>query len=68
MQLAAFVDGPEAIRLLLISTAFGAWHGVFAQPPFDRQLADGTAVSAAYLVVCLLAGYCVLQRRDIGQR
>jgi ABC-2 type transport system permease protein len=67
MQLAAFVDGPEAIRRLLIATAFGAWHGLFAQPPFYRPLGDGTAVSAAYLVVCLLAGYRVLRRRDIGQ-
>ena len=67
MQLAAFVVGPEAIRRLLIVTAFGAWHGLFAQPPFYRQLADGIAVSTAYLVVCLLAGYGVLRRRDIGQ-
>jgi ABC-2 type transport system permease protein len=67
MQLAAFVDGPEAVRRLLIATAFGAWHGLFAQPPFYRPLGDGTAVSAAYLVVCLLVGYRLLRRRDIGQ-
>ena len=67
MQLAAFVDGPEAIRRLLLATAFGAWHGLLAQPPFYRPLEDGTAVSAAYLVMGLLAGYRVLRRRDIGQ-
>jgi ABC-2 type transport system permease protein len=67
MQLAAIVDGPEAIRRLLIATAFGAWHGLFVQPPFFRPLGDGTVVSGAYLVVCLLAAYRVLRHRDIGQ-
>ena len=67
MQLAAFMDGPEAMRRLLIATAFSAWHGLFAQPPFYRPLWDGIAVSVAYLAVCLVVGYRVLRRRDIGQ-
>ena len=34
MQLFAFVDGPEAVRRLLITSAFGAWHGLLTEPPF----------------------------------
>jgi len=67
MQLYAFVDGPELIRRLLITSAFGAWHGLLAEPPFYGPLISGTVVSAAYLVVCLRIAYDVLRHRDIGR-
>src|SRR5262245_10156998 len=35
MQLVAFVDGPEATRRLLITHAFGGWHGLLFEP--DRK-------------------------------
>ena len=66
MQLIAFVDGPEPIRRLLITSAFGAWHGLLTEPPFYKPLVYGTAVSGAYLVVCLVVAYRMLRRRDIG--
>jgi ABC-2 type transport system permease protein len=66
MQLYAYVDGPEAIRRLLITSAFGAWHGLMTEHPYYRPLVHGTAVSGAYLVVCLLVAYRILRRRDIG--
>ena len=66
MQLYAFVDGPEAIRRLLITYAFGAWHGVLSEPPYYRPLLYGMAVSAAYLVVGVAFAYRLLHQRDIG--
>jgi ABC-2 type transport system permease protein len=66
MQLCAFMDGPEMVRRLLITSAFGAWHGLLAEPPFYAPLIHGVMVSGAYLVVCLVVAYGMLRRRDIG--
>jgi ABC-2 type transport system permease protein len=67
MQLYAFVDGPEAVRRLLITSAFGAWHGLFTEPRYYGPLVHGTTVSGAYLIVCLAVAYRLLQQRDIGR-
>jgi ABC-2 type transport system permease protein len=66
MQLFALVDGPEALRRLLITSAFGAWHGLLAEPPFYEPLYHGAVISAAYSVVCLAIAYGSLRRRDIA--
>jgi ABC-2 type transport system permease protein len=66
MQLYAYVDGSEAIRRLLITSSFGAWHGLLAEHPYCGPLVQGTAVSGIYLLVCLAVAYRMLQRRDIG--
>jgi len=65
MQLYAFVDGPDVIRQLMITSAFGAWHGLLAEPPYYGPLVRGTAVSGAYFAICLSIGYRVLRRRDM---
>jgi ABC-2 type transport system permease protein len=67
MQLYAFVDGPEAARRLLITSAFGAWHGLVTEPRYYGPLVHGTAVSCAYLIVCLAAAHRMLRQRDIGR-
>ena len=66
MQLLAFVDGPELARRLLLTSGFGAWRGLFTVPSYYGPLIHATAVSAAYLVVCLAVAYRLLDRRDIG--
>ena len=66
MQLYAYVDGPEVVRRLLMTSAFGAWHGLMTQPAYYGPLIHGTTVSAAYCVVCLAAAYRSLRHRDIG--
>jgi ABC-2 type transport system permease protein len=66
MQVYAFVDGPEVIRQLLITSAFGGWHGLLTEPPFYGPLVHGTMVSGAYLVVCLVVAHRMLRRRDFG--
>jgi ABC-2 type transport system permease protein len=67
MQLYDYVDGPLWIRELLVASAFGAWHGLVTEHRFYRPLVHGTAVSAAYLIVCLAVAYRLLQRRDIAR-
>jgi ABC-2 type transport system permease protein len=66
MQLYALVDGPEVVRRLMMTTAFGAWHGLFTQPQYYAPLLHGTIVSVAYVSICLAVAYRLLQRRDIG--
>jgi ABC-2 type transport system permease protein len=66
MQLVAFVDIPEEARLLLITSAFGAWHGLLSEPTYYGPLVRSTVVSGIYLIVCLAAAYRLLRRRDIG--
>src|SRR5262249_28777859 len=66
MALYDYGDGPEAIRRLLITSAFGAWHGLLNEHPYYRPLAYGTAVSGVYVVVCLMVAYGMLRGRDIG--
>jgi len=66
MQLMAFVDIPEGARLLLITSAFGSWHGLLSEPAYFGPLIRGTTVSGIYLVVCLVVAYRMLRRRDIG--
>ena len=66
MQLCALIDGPEVFRRLLITSAFGAWHGLLAEPAYYGPLVDGMIVSGAYFVVALSIAYRALQRRDIA--
>lgn len=67
MQLIAFVDGPEAARRLLITYAFGGWHGLLSEPTYYGPLVQGTAVSVIYLIVCLALAFRLLQSREIGR-
>jgi ABC-2 type transport system permease protein len=66
MQLVALMDGPEVAHRLLITSAFSAWHGLLTEPPYYGPIVHGTIVSAGYFAVCVFAGYCALQRRDIA--
>ena len=66
MQLYAFVDGPEVVRQALITSAFGAWHGVLAEPPYYGPLIHGSMVSVAYVVICLLIAHRWLRQRDFA--
>lgn len=67
MQLAGLVDGPAGIRRVLLTSAFGAWHGLVQEHPFHGPLIDGLIVSGAVGAACLAAGYRLFARRDIGR-
>jgi ABC-2 type transport system permease protein len=66
MQLYAFVDGPEAVRRLLLTSAFAAWRGLFAEPGYYSPLVHGTIVGTLHLVVCLAVAYRLMRLRDVG--
>ncbi len=66
MQLCALVDGPELLRRMLITTAFDAWHGLLAEPPYRGSLVYGAMVSAVYGGVALASAYRLVRRRDIA--
>lgn len=65
MQLSTLVDGPEPLRRLLTTSAFGAWHGLLTAPPYYAPLIHGSVVNAIYVVVCLMCAYQVFRRRDM---
>lgn len=67
MQLYALVDGPELLRALVVSTAFGGWHGLLSDPPYLEPMLYGSLVSAVYFVVCVASAYRVLERRDVAR-
>jgi ABC-2 type transport system permease protein len=65
MQLCALLDTPGLVHQLLITSAFGAWHGLLAQPPFYRPFVAATIVSAAYFVLALAVAHRLVVRRDM---
>lgn len=65
MQLVGTLGGAEAIRPLLLTTPFDAWHGLFAQPAFYSPLTTGLIVCAAWSAIALGLAYLSLRRRDI---
>lgn len=67
MQLLTFVNGVDPLRHLLLTTPYGSWHGLMSAHHYYAPLVRGTAVSAIYLAVCLVAGYLLLRRRDIEE-
>jgi ABC-2 type transport system permease protein len=62
MQVYAFVDGPDIIRRLLMTSAFDAWHGLLTEPAYLKPLLYGTVVSSVYLIVCLRVAYGMIRR------
>jgi len=65
MQLVGALGGIETLRPFLLTTPFESWHGLLAAPRFTGPLFDGVVTSTGWSVVCLLAAYVILRRRDI---
>lgn len=65
MQLVGALGGVEALRTMLPTTAFEAWHGLLAEPRFTGPLVEGLVVSAVWGVVTLTTAFLTLRRRDI---
>jgi ABC-2 type transport system permease protein len=65
MQLVGALGGIETLRPYLLSTPFEAWHGLLAQPRFTGPLLDGVVTSAGWSLVCLVAAFVIMRRRDI---
>ena len=65
MQLVGALGGVEAIRPVLFTTGFEAWHGLLAAPRFLGPLRDAVVASAGWTVVCLGTAWALFRRRDI---
>ncbi|MCW2793836.1 MAG: type transport system permease protein [Nocardioides sp.] len=65
MGLVGALGGVEAIRPLLLTTSFEAWHGLLTQPRFTGPLVDGLLVCGGWSILSLGAAYVLLRRRDI---
>jgi ABC-2 type transport system ATP-binding protein len=65
-QLATLVDGPPALRQLLLSSTLEAWHGLAEIPADPRQLLTGVLVGAAWTLVVTAGLSIVVNRRSFG--
>lgn len=65
MQLVGGLGGIEAIRPLLLTTPFEAWHGLLAAPRFTGPLIEGCVTSLVWSVASLAAAFLILRNRDI---
>ena len=66
MELASQLDAPELLRQMLLTPPLGAWHGLFAEPPFHGPLVQGLAICGAYFASCLTVAYRLVRARDVG--
>ena len=66
MQLIGGLGGIEAIRPLLLTTPFEAWHGLLAAPRFTGPLLEGCITSLVWSVASLAAAFLILRNRDIN--
>jgi ABC-2 type transport system permease protein len=67
MEVYSLVGSTAAIRMLLLSTPYDAWHGFLSGQPHYRPLWHGVLISAGYVAVCLSAAYLRFRRRDFNE-
>lgn len=65
MQLGSLLNGADLIRVLMLTTPFGTWHGLWTDPSFTGPLLQGLAVSAAWFSAATLIASVAFARRDI---
>ncbi len=63
-QLLALIGNGVWVHLLLVGTAFDAWHGLFAAHPFFGPLVVSALVCAAWIGASLGASWAILRRRE----
>jgi ABC-2 type transport system permease protein len=65
MGLVGGLGGIEAVRTVLLTTPFEAWHGLLTQPRFTGPLVEGLLVSGAWSALALGAAFLMHRRRDV---
>lgn len=65
LQLLALANMPEAVRAMLPSTPFVAWHGLWLQSPFYGPLREGLLTSLAWFVVCIEVAWVAFRFRSV---
>ncbi len=65
MQLVGATGGAEALRPLLPTTGYEAWHGFLALPAFSGPFANGLITSVVWTALTFGVSWTLLRRRDI---
>jgi ABC-2 type transport system permease protein len=63
MQLLSLVGPGEIVRVLLPSTPFEAWHGLFVEPAHIGPLVQGQLTSLVFIAVLLSVAWAIVRRR-----
>ena len=63
-QLLALIGNGVIVHLLLIGSAFDAWHGLFVADPFFGPTAVSAIVCVAWIAGSLGAAWAILRRRE----
>ncbi len=66
MQLLLLVGAGIWVHLLLVSSAFLGWTGLFTSHPYYGPLLVGVIVSLLWMTVCLGLSWRILRRRDFA--
>jgi ABC-2 type transport system permease protein len=66
MTLLALVGKGSIVHVLLVSSAFDAWHGLLVSHRFFGPLIEGSLVSLAWIAASLGGAWLILQRRDFA--
>jgi ABC-2 type transport system permease protein len=66
LNLLALVGTGTVVHMLLISSAFLAWHPLFTAHPYYGPLAIACAVSVIWSAAALTAAWLILRRRDFA--
>jgi ABC-2 type transport system permease protein len=65
LQLVTLVNMPEAIRVILPSTPFVSWHGLWLQTPFYGPLREGLLSSRVWFIACIEIARVIFRYRSI---
>lgn len=66
MQLLLLVGTGIWAHMLLVSSAFNVWHGLWTNHPYVGPLLVGIAVSLIWSAACLTAAWRLLRERDFA--
>ena len=66
MQLLILVGSGIWAHMLMVASAFGAWHALFTAHPFFGPLAVAMLVSLLWVAVCVGVSWMILRRRDFA--
>ena len=66
LQLCGYIDGPDEMRRLLLTSGFTAWRGFALEPRDVTPFAWSLVVSAIYFAAATAIAYRLLRRREIA--
>lgn len=65
MQMYSFLNGADAVRHLMLTDSFNAWHGLAHAPSYTTPIVHAALTSSAYTIMALAIAYVSFRRRDV---